>query len=85
MQALRSGKYDCVRINFPNGDMVGHTGDLKATIQAMEAVDQGLNKLLSVCDEARFFLLPLPLFFPFPSFLHSFPVVVSPLPSFLPV
>lgn len=50
-KALRSGKYDCVRINFPNGDMVGHTGDLHACKTAIEAVDQGLEALIKVVDE----------------------------------
>lgn len=31
--ALTSGKYDMVRINYANPDMVGHTGDLQATMQ----------------------------------------------------
>lgn len=50
-EALRSGKYDFVRVNFPNGDMVGHTGDLEATIAGMEAVDHGLEVLEKVVDE----------------------------------
>ncbi|HCP48396.1 MAG TPA: 2,3-bisphosphoglycerate-independent phosphoglycerate mutase, partial [Deltaproteobacteria bacterium] len=33
--------------NYANGDMVGHTGDLAATIAAMEAVDAGLGRLLA--------------------------------------
>lgn len=52
-KALRSGKYDYVRINFPNGDMVGHTGDLHACVAAIEAVDQGLEKLIKVVDEVE--------------------------------
>ena len=32
--ALASGKYDMVRVNYANPDMVGHTGDLQATMQA---------------------------------------------------
>ena len=32
-----------VRLNFPNGDMVGHTGDLKATITACTAVDTAVT------------------------------------------
>ena len=32
-----------VRLNFPNGDMVGHTGDLKATITACTAVDKAVT------------------------------------------
>lgn len=51
VEALRSGKFDFVRINYPNGDMVGHTGDLHATITSMEAVDQGLTELIKVVDE----------------------------------
>jgi 2,3-bisphosphoglycerate-independent phosphoglycerate mutase len=31
-EAIKSGKYDMIRVNFANPDMVGHTGDLKATI-----------------------------------------------------
>jgi len=51
IDALKSGKYDCVRINYPNGDMVGHTGNYEATVVSMEAVDEGLTRLLKVCDE----------------------------------
>ncbi len=35
-----------LRINYPNGDMVGHTGDLQATIVSVEAVDLALKRLL---------------------------------------
>jgi len=34
IEMLRSGDYDFGRLNFPNGDMVGHTGDLNATVEA---------------------------------------------------
>ena len=51
IEALRSGKYDCLRVNFPNGDMVGHTGSLEATICAMEALDLQLGRILRVIDE----------------------------------
>jgi len=44
---LRSGNYDFVRVNFPNGDMVGHTGNLEATIASMEAVDESVAFLLA--------------------------------------
>lgn len=40
-----------VRINYANPDMVGHTGDLKACIQACATVDKCLKDLLEVCDE----------------------------------
>jgi hypothetical protein len=40
-----------VRINYANPDMVGHTGDLKACMQACATVDKCLADLLAVCDE----------------------------------
>ena len=43
---LNKNHYDLVRINYANGDMVGHTGDLHATIVAIEAVNIALGRLL---------------------------------------
>lgn len=40
IEALKSGNYNQVRLNFPNPDMVGHTGDLEATISACTTVDK---------------------------------------------
>ena len=51
IEAMESGKYDFIRCNYPNGDMVGHTGNLDATITAVEAVDLGLARLLKVADK----------------------------------
>ena len=51
IELLRSGQYRFGRINFPNGDMVGHTGVPQAIIIAVEAVDQGLAELLAVIKE----------------------------------
>ena len=45
--ALEEGVFDHVRLNYPNGDMVGHTGDLQATIRAMEFVDAELARLVA--------------------------------------
>ncbi|MFV8751849.1 2,3-bisphosphoglycerate-independent phosphoglycerate mutase [Nannocystaceae bacterium ST9] len=39
--------FDFVRLNYANGDMVGHTGDLRATILAVEAVDLCLGRLVA--------------------------------------
>ena len=50
ISAIQSNKYDCMVINFANPDMVGHTGDLEATISAMETVDGIIGKIL---DEVR--------------------------------
>lgn len=43
--ALRSGSYDLIVVNFANGDMVGHTGDLGAAVKAVEAVDRCLGQI----------------------------------------
>ncbi len=51
IEAIKSKKYDFLRCNFPNGDMVGHTGSMQATIIGVEAVDIGLARLMKVCDE----------------------------------
>ncbi len=51
IEVIESGKYDCIRVNFPNGDMVGHTGSLEATVCAMEALDLQLGRILPVIDK----------------------------------
>jgi len=51
IEMLKSGKYKFGRINYPNGDMVGHTGNMEAAIESIETVDQSIGKLLSVIDE----------------------------------
>ncbi len=51
IEALRSGKYKFLRVNYPNGDMVGHTGSLAATRCSMEALDLQIGRLLPVIDE----------------------------------
>ena len=48
---LEGGAYKYYRINFPNGDMVGHTGSLLATRCAMEALDIQLARILEVIDK----------------------------------
>lgn len=44
-------KYRFVRINYPGGDMVGHTADIEATIVAMEAIDLSLARIAKKVDE----------------------------------
>ncbi len=51
IDAIRSGEYKYLRCNFPNGDMVGHTGSFAATKCSMEALDLQLGRLLKVIDE----------------------------------
>ncbi len=51
IEELKSGKYKMLRVNFPNGDMVGHTGNFLATECSMEALDLQLARILPVLDE----------------------------------
>ena len=51
IECLRSGEYKYIRANFPNGDMVGHTGSFLATECSMEALDLQLARILKVVDE----------------------------------
>ena len=49
--AIEKGEYGFIRCNFPNGDMVGHTGSLLATEIAVETVDLALARIKKACDE----------------------------------
>ncbi len=51
IELLRSGRYRFGRLNFPNGDMVGHTGVEEAIIASVEAVDECTDKLIKVVNE----------------------------------
>ncbi len=53
IEAIKSGKYKYIRCNFPNGDMVGHTGSLMATKISMEALDLQLARILPVIDSVK--------------------------------
>ncbi len=51
IECLESGKYKYLRVNFPNGDMVGHTGSFLATEISVEALDLQLARILAVIDK----------------------------------
>ena len=53
IEKLRSGEFGYLRVNFPNGDMVGHTGSFMATKISMEALDLCLARILKVVDEMK--------------------------------
>ena len=57
VEAMASHKYQFLRCNYPNGDMVGHTGVLSAVITAMEAVDAGLARVKEAADKYGYTLL----------------------------
>ncbi len=52
IQALEGGKYDFIRLNYPNGDMVGHTGVYQAVVCSMEAMDIQLGRLAKAVEKA---------------------------------
>ncbi len=51
IEVAEEGKYRFMRVNFPNGDMVGHTGNYLATVCSMEALDLCLKRILEVVDK----------------------------------
>ena len=57
VSAMASGKFRFLRCNFPNGDMVGHTGVMEAVITGMECVDNGLKAILEAADKYGYTVL----------------------------
>lgn len=52
VKAIREGRHDAIICNYPNGDMVGHTGDFAAAVRACEAVDQSIGRIVEALAEA---------------------------------
>lgn len=57
VDAILENKNAFYRINYPNGDMVGHTGNFAATVIAVETVDLCLKRLMDACDKVDATLL----------------------------
>ncbi len=55
--SMESGKYDFLRCNYPNGDMVGHTGVIDAVIYAVECVDRSIARVLEAADRLGYTVL----------------------------
>lgn len=53
VKAIESGEYKFIRLNFPNGDMVGHTGNFDAVKLAVEAVDQGVGRIMDALKKTN--------------------------------
>ena len=51
IEAIESGKYMFLRTNYPNGDMVGHTGNYEATVIGVESVDLNLKRIVDACEK----------------------------------
>jgi 2,3-bisphosphoglycerate-independent phosphoglycerate mutase len=52
VKRIESGRYDVMILNYANCDMVGHTGDLNAAIEAVETVDTCLGKVVKAVQKA---------------------------------
>src|SRR4030095_3127926 len=50
VEAITSGQYDLIVLNYANPDMVGHTGVLSAAIKAVETVDTGLGRIADAIE-----------------------------------
>lgn len=53
VQLLETGSYRFGRLNFANGDMVGHTGVMNAAVTAVETVDRCVGELLGVIEKIK--------------------------------
>ncbi|MEA3430233.1 MAG: 2,3-bisphosphoglycerate-independent phosphoglycerate mutase [Nanoarchaeota archaeon] len=54
MKAINSEKYGFILINLNNADMVGHTGNLDATIKAIEVLDECVGKIVDACEAHKY-------------------------------
>jgi len=52
IEVIESGEYQLIKLNFPNGDMVGHTGIYEAVLCAMEALDLSLGRIKKAVEKA---------------------------------
>src|SRR5699024_5584631 len=48
--AIKIGKYDTIICNYPNGDMVGHTGVMEAAVKAVEALDHCVDEVAKAVE-----------------------------------
>ncbi|AKJ63867.1 2,3-bisphosphoglycerate-independent phosphoglycerate mutase [Kiritimatiella glycovorans] len=53
VEAIESGRYRFIRLNYPNGDMVGHTGVFEAVIRGIEAVDEGVGRIMEAVKKTN--------------------------------
>lgn len=51
VEAIKSGEYDFIVVNYPNGDMVGHSGVFEAAVKACEAVDACVGRVVEALEE----------------------------------
>ncbi|MDC6657715.1 2,3-bisphosphoglycerate-independent phosphoglycerate mutase, partial [Leclercia adecarboxylata] len=52
VEAIDGGSFDLIVCNYANGDMVGHTGDFKAAVKAIETVDTCVGRVVEAIERA---------------------------------
>ncbi|MFB6190376.1 MAG: alkaline phosphatase family protein, partial [Candidatus Nanohaloarchaea archaeon] len=57
VDAIGDGEHDFIMLNFPNGDLVGHTGKLDAAITAMETIDRNIGRIVETVDNSDYALV----------------------------
>ncbi len=57
LSAMERGSYSFLRCNFPNGDMVGHTGVFSAVVRAMETIDDCIGQIAQAAERLGYTLL----------------------------
>ena len=57
INSIKKNKYSLIVTNFANTDMVGHTGNFKATVRAVETVDSCVGKILKQCKKSGYTLI----------------------------
>lgn len=57
LEAIKTNTYDFIVINYANPDMIGHTGNLEATIKAIEVIDQCIQKLVETIHKTKHTLI----------------------------
>ena len=53
IEAIESNQYDTIILNYANPDMVGHTGNLEATIKALEVIDENLGRVIKAIEDVK--------------------------------
>ncbi len=52
IKVIEGGEYEFIKMNFPNGDMVGHTGNWEAVLCSMEALDLSIGRIKEAVEKA---------------------------------
>jgi len=57
INSIKTNQYDFILVNFANADMVGHTGNLPATIKAIETIDECIGKIIKIASSHNYITL----------------------------